>query len=457
MLAKLAEIVLSAKSSAVSGVLILAGGAVVSASAGAGTTGFTAQDAEPAAIVNVAQPASQPLGDDLVVVELAAEEPEADLPLVSEAECEDERSARAEARERIEAAFKKYDAGLESLRADLGGKGSAATYEAIDSADALLEEIRTQALGALDEMGLCQADLAARVEGAVAFAFSGGAAALLEVSDRAIAAMELVYDLARSTVLTELERLRPTPTPKPKATPKSSEKAKGREDDRKREESRKREKSERARCDETVHAAKKRLGRAFEEFHGGHDKLIRELKKWADERTLQVLHKNDEILHRTYDGTKERILRTGCASGEESGMALAERAAALLQQTYGESRGIALAASAHKPNRERCKEQMHAAKKVLYTNFEHFHGANDRLWKAKDGFSKSTSGAIKSADRIIHETYDRTKQGVHRAACGPNGSSAMELAANAAGVFEKAHQTARVAVGNELARSEDDD
>lgn len=444
----LAGIFLSAKASAVAGVMILAGGAVVSASAGAGMTGLM-QQPTPTPIVQVV--VDENVGDVDQVdegEEPAEREPEevADLP---EVDCDEEGTARDAARQRIDEAFAQYDAGLDELRTKLAGKGSAATYAAIDSSDALLIEIRTQADAALAEVGLCIADVAS--VGAIAFQ-GAGALALVEVSDRAIAAMETVYNLARSAVMAELERLAPKATPKP--TPKKTESPR---DKQKWEEEQARKQQERAkkeqwqRCDETVHAAKKRLHASFEQYHGGNDKLIWEIKKWASDSAMKTLHHNDEIFHRTYDDTRERILRAGCATGEGSGMALAARAEIVFRQTYESSRGAAAAASVNRPDRKKCEEQMYAAKKVLYANYETFHGGNDRLWKVLDGFSDSTANMIKTADRIIHETYDRTKEAIYKAPCGPNGSNAMELAANAAGIFETAHNEARRAVGKELA------
>jgi hypothetical protein len=441
----LAGILLSAKASAVAGVMILAGGAVVSASAGAGVTALM-QQPTPTPIVEVVGDENTGDVDQVDAGDPPADEPE-DVTDLPEPDCDEEGIARDAARERIDAAFVRYDAGLDELRAKLGGKGSASTYAAIDSSDALLAEIQTQADAALDDVGLCVVEVASIGE----IAFQGaGALALVEVSDNAVAAMETVYNLARSTVMAELERLSPKATPKP--TPKWTEKPR----DEKKWEQEQARKKESQRCDETVYAAKNRLHKAFEQYHGANDKLIWELKKWASDSAMGSLHRNDEILHRTYDGTRERILHAGCnTTGEGSGMALAERAEVLFRQTYEGSRGVAQAASVNKPDRKRCEEQMYAAKKVLYANFETFHGGNDRLWKVMDGFSESTSNAIKTADRIIHETYDRTKGAIYEAPCGPNGSNAMELAANAAGVFETVHNEARRAVGRELSEGGD--
>jgi hypothetical protein len=446
VLGNLAGILLSAKASAVSGALILAGGAVISASTGAGMTGLMRNDPEVTPIVNVVEPEES--DDDEFDFQPASEEPEDDesdteeIVPVGEPDCEGEETARAEARGRIDVAFKKYDAALDKLRAELNGKGSAAVYESLENADALLAEIHTQALGALEEMGLCLPDLAAGAQGAVAFNLSVGALALFEVSDRAIAAMETVYNLARSTVLQELERLKPTPTPKPKKTdrPKATEKPK---------------QTRAPHCDDAMYAAKKRLQKAFDEYHGGHDKLMKELKGWASESSMRAFWSADSVLHKTYDKTRERIINAGCATGEHSSMALAESAEIVLRETYQTSKELHGMLAVNKPDHEACEDAMYAAKERLYEAYEIWHTANDKLWSGVKSFGNEAAiDAAKGADQIIHETYDRTKQSIYNAHCTPTGSNAMQLAENAADVFEQAHHAARVAVAAELAKKD---
>lgn len=442
--AKLAGILLSAKASAVTGALILAGGAVVSASTGAGMTGFQRNDPQVTPIVNVEEPAESPLDD--FDFEPVSDEPvtEEEVVPVTEADCEDEQSARSDARGRIDAAFKKYDKALDKLAEDLKGKGSPAVYEALANADALLAEIHTQAISALEEMGLCEADLAARVDGAVAFSFSGGALALLEVSERTIAAMETVYNLARSAVLQELERLKPTPTPKPKKTeaPKRTEKPK---------------QTKAPRCDDAMYAAKDRLHKAFEEYQGGNYKMLKALKGWASESSMQAFWSADSVLRKTYEKTRSRIANAGCATGENSSMALAETAEVSMRQTYATSKELYATLIVNKPDHEACEEAMYAAKDRLYKAFEIWHTANDKLINGVKSFgSEAAIHAAKGADQIIHETYDRTKQSIYSAQCTPTGSNAMALAESAAEVFEQAHQGARVAVAAELAKKDDD-
>lgn len=445
--AKLAGILLSAKASAVSGALILAGGAVVSASTGAGVTGLQRNDPEPTPIVNVVEPEESPL--DEFVFEPVGDEPATEeiLP-VTEADCEDEQTARADARSRIDAAFKKYDKALDKLAADLDGKGSPAVYEALANADALLTEIHTQAISALDEMGLCEADLAARVEGAVALRLSGGALALLEVSERTIAAMETVYNLARSTVLQELQRLKPTPTPKAKKTeaPKKSEKARATE---------KPKHSKEPRCDDAMYAAKKRLQRSFDEYHGGHDKLIKALKGWSDDRSMSAFRAADEVLHETYDRTRERIVHAGCATGENSAMGLAERAEVVFRETYNTSKELFQIVAANKPQHD-CTDAMYAAKEVMYEAFERWHGANDKLISGIKSFaSKAAIDAARDADEKMHGTFDRTKEAIIGAGCTKDQAThVMRLAKEAARVFEVEHQKARAAVAAELAKKD---
>lgn len=445
--AKLAGILLSAKASAVTGALILAGGAVVSASTGAGTTGLQRNDPQPTQIASIVAPEESPPGE-LDVQPVSAEPVVRDkdeVQPVSEPDCDGEKSARAEARRRIDEAFKKYDAGLDKLAAELSGKGSAAVYEALANADALLAEIHTQAISALDEMGLCQ--VAAQVQGAVAFSPNGGAVALLEVSERTIAAMETVYNLARSTVLQELERLKPTPTPKPKKTekPKATERPKH---------------TKAPRCDDAMYAAKKRLQKAFDEYHGGHDKLIKDLKRWAGESSMKAFWSADSVLHETYDKTRERIVNAGCDTGEDSTMGLAERAQVVLRETYETSKSLHSMLAVNKPDQEGCEDDMYAAKDVMYDAFEKWHGANDKLWSGLKSFaSENAIEVARVADGTIHETFDRTKQRIIEAACSKeHEAQVMGLARTAAAQFEAAHQSARVAVANELAkRGEDDD
>jgi hypothetical protein len=440
---KILELILSAKSSAVSGVLILAGGAVVSASSGAGVTGFDLEETDPTPIVEVVEPEESPL-DELLDDEV--EEPDDDevLPPTA-ADCDDEGTARGQARERIETAFKKYDAGLDVLRTKLDGKGSAQTYAAIDSADALLAEIREQAIGALADMGLCDTEELGAAQGAVAFAFRGGAAALHEVAERAIEAMEVVYDLARSTVMAELERLKPTPTPKPKKTeaPKKSERPKA---------------TKAPRCEDAMYAAKSRLQKAFDKYHGGHDKLMKELKGWASESSMKAFWAADQVLHKTYDRTREKIVNAGCATGEHSAMGLAETAEQVLEQTYSSSRELFQTIAVNKPEHD-CSDSMYAAKDVMYEAFDRWHGANDKLINGLKSFA--SEGAIevaKAADRTMHETFDRTKQQIVSAPCTKDQEAhVMELAKTAAHQFEVAHQNARIAVAAELAKKPEDD
>jgi hypothetical protein len=437
--AKLAGILLSAKASAVSGALILAGGALVSASTGAGMTGLMRNDPDVTPIVNVVEPEQSP--EEEFELEPVSEEPETEeIVPVSEVDCDGEESARAAARGRIDAAFRKYDTALDKLRAELGGKGSAAVNESIENADALLAEIHTQALGALEEMGLCLPEGTA--QGAVAFGLSGSALALLEVSDRAIAAMETVYNLARSTVLQELERLKPTPTPKPKKTEKPRE-------------TKKPEWTKAPHCEDAMYAAKKRLQKAFDEYHGGHDRLMKELKGWASESSMKAFWSADSVLHKTYDKTRERIINAGCATGEHSSMALAEYAEIVLRQTYQTSKELYSTLAVNKPDHEACEDAMYAAKERLHEAYEIWHTANDKLINGVKSFgSERAIDAAKGADQIIHETYDRTKQSIYNAQCTPTGSNAMALAENAAGIFEQAHQAARVAVAAELAKKD---
>ena len=438
MLEKLLELFVSAKAGAVSGAIILAGGAIVSASTSAGVATVAMQDPTPTPIVQPLE-GSEPFEFEVTLDEPTEGAEETQAP-PADPGCGDDAAARQEARQRVHETFTKYHTALGQLRSELGGRGSAKAHAAIEQADALLKEIRTHADRAIVEMRCGRAaDVDEVLVQAAALALRGDAASMHEVADRAQGAMETVYNLARATVLAEIEALRPKPTAKPTAKPTTKPRN---------EWGKAREKP--ARCDDQMYAAKKQLHEVFEEVHGANDKLIWELKKWAAEGTLSALHRADKVMHETYDRTKEAIHRAGCATGESGGMALAERAGAVLRQTFSGSRGVAQAAMVHRPDRQKCEEQMSAAKRVLYANYERLHGANDKLWKISEGWSGGTRAAIENADRIIHGTYDRTKEAIYRAACGPNGSNAMELAANAAGIFETAHNSARRAVGKEL-------
>jgi hypothetical protein len=465
MLEKLLELFLSAKAGAVSGVIILAGGALVTTTAGSGVTTVTIQLPTTTPIVEVIEPDVDPDEQRFVAPvkhpsEKNDQKKAETAPTPPETSCEDESHARNEARQRVQDAFKKYHTGIAQLRGELGGRGSAMTHQALNEADEMLKDIANEADRALKEMSSCRksggededgddedaddeedqdGDDEDEVEQASASVLTGDVASMREIADRAIEAMAMVYDIAKSTFLGEKTALdiaakvkpTPKPTPKAKATPKSSK---------------------RPTCDDAVYAAKKVLSQAFDQFHGGNDKLIYDAKSWGDERTIQALKAADKVLHETYDRTKEAILKSGCATGDASGMELAKKAAAKLEQTYNGSKALYQVASANKPNKQACTEQMYAAKKVLQEAYDRWHGANDKLYYGIKSFgTESVVRTVKSADEVIHKTYDQTRDAIVKAACTPSGSNAMALAKSAAAVLEQTHVAARQAVAAELA------
>jgi vacuolar-type H+-ATPase subunit H len=460
MLEKLLELFLSAKAGAVSGVIILAGGALVTTTAGNGVTTVTIQLPTTTPIVEVVEPDVDQDEDRFTVPvkhpsEKKDQKKAENAPTPPEISCEDEAHARNEARQRVQDAFKKYHTGVEQLRNELGQRGSASTHAALKEADDMLKEIAGEADRALQAMSSCgerdgdeteddeeqdgeDAD-EDEVDQASANVLTGDAASMQEIADSAIEAMAMVYDIAKSTFIGEKTALdlaakaKPTskPTSKAKATPKPSK---------------------RPTCDDQVYAAKKVLSQAFDQFHGGNDKLIYEVKSWADERTTSALKAADKVLHETYDRAKEAILKSGCATGDASGVELAKKAAAKLEQTYSGSKALYQVASANKPNKQACTEQMYAAKKVLQAAYDRWHGANDKLYYGIKSFSSENAiRAVKSADEVIHKTYDQTRDAIVKAACTPSGSNAMDLAKKAAATLEQTHIAARQAVAAELA------
>jgi hypothetical protein len=185
--------------------------------------------------------------------------------------------------------------------------------------------------------------------------------------------------------------------------------------------------------------------------------MLKALKGWASESSMQAFWSADSVLRKTYEKTRSRIANAGCATGEDSSMALAETAEVSMRQTYATSKELYATLIVNKPDHEACEEAMYAAKDRLYKAFEIWHTANDKLINGVKSFgSEAAIHAAKGADQIIHETYDRTKQSIYSAQCTPTGSKAMALAENAAEVFEQAHQAARVAVAAELAKKDDD-
>lgn len=431
MLDKIIELILGAKAGAVSGVIILAGGALVTATTGAGVTTVTIQHPSASPIVEVID--TDPAEEEAEEPKKTAKPKVETKPVLDNTDCNEEAHAKNEARQKVQDAFAKYHGQLVDLKQSMNGRTTAKATDAIVQADGLLKEIRQQAVEVIESMGSCGREVDEPDETAQA-SLSGDALSMAEVAENAVVAMETVFNLAKSTLLAELESLK-TPTPTKKATPKPTSKA-----------------SKKPSCDDKVYEAKKRLSVAFDKYHGGHDKLVWDTKKWADERTKQALSAADQVLHRTYDKAREDILRSGCATGEQSGMAIAERAGVVLEQTYKGSHQLFQVASANKPATELCTKQMYDAKAKLSQAFEQWHGLNDKLiWSMKSHVSDQAMNVLNSADQVLHRTYDETKQAIYSATCTKTGSNALDLASKAAGVFQSTHIAARQAVAAELA------
>lgn len=203
VLDKLLDLIVGAKSGALSGVLIVAG-ALVTVSSGNGVT--TATGEHPAPSVEASAEPELPRVWDID----DAEPPE---PVAEAARDEDPRaaerapsscaeSASSEARAQVQTAFARYHAALQQLRRE---HTSSRAAETLTKADAMLREIAEKADGLLSEMGGCEG----------------------QVGERAAAAMETVYNLAKSAATAAptpkpAEKAKPKPTAKPKATPKPS-------------------------------------------------------------------------------------------------------------------------------------------------------------------------------------------------------------------------------------------
>lgn len=313
MTAKLLEIVLAAKSGALSGVLIVAG-AVVTVTASGGVTTVALEDhptATPTASLEVpAETAPEIVAEE---EEEPADEPEerdvAGAPVAPKPEvsCTTGEAARAEARERVAAAFAAHRGGLHELRAL---HRNARAIETLENAETLLREIADKADRALTEM--CDdVDM---------------------VADRSIAAMETVVNLARHGASvtptpkpTEKPKATPKPTAKPKVTPKPTSKATPKP-------------TRTPSCDDRLYANKLKMVAAYEKYHTLHDKLYYAVKRSANEATVKALLANDALIHSTYDSAKQQILSSGC--GGDMGAAVATRAAATFEGAYQRSAAL---------------------------------------------------------------------------------------------------------------------
>lgn len=294
MFEKLLELVLAAKSGALSGAILVAG-TLVTVTAGGGVTTITIDHPDtPAALERPAEAGPEPDDDDSAPADEADEvededgEDEDDGDAVAakpERSCAVADDVRTQARERVASALVQMRATLEELRDSHRGERSA---KALDQADEMLRELADKADRALAEM--CED--------------------VQVVADRAVSAMETVVSLARQAATV-------TPTPKPTARPKATAKP-----------------SRTPSCDDRLYATKQKLYASFERYHGLHDRLYFAHKRSGTELARLVIA-NDEQMHRTYDESKRQILGAGCSG--DMGAAIAAKAAAAFERLYQSS------------------------------------------------------------------------------------------------------------------------
>lgn len=311
MFDKLLEIVLAAKSGALSGVLIVAG-AVVTVTAGGGVTTVAIEPRSPT--VSVEAPADlQPLEEADEDGDEADEPEDTDEPERVAREERPERNAdttcavddgqRLEARERVASAFVAARDAIEQLRGTLR---SAHAVETLKNADAMLREIADKADRALTDM--CADENVGMI------------------ADRAVAAMETVVNLSKTAAT-----VTPTPkaTQKPKATPKPTEKPKAAA----KPTAKPTPKPARTpSCDDKLYANKLKMASVFEKYHTLNDKMYASVKRSASRATVQAVLASDKVMHTTYDAAKREILSSGCAG--DAGAAAAGRAASAFERAY---------------------------------------------------------------------------------------------------------------------------
>jgi uncharacterized protein YfcZ (UPF0381/DUF406 family) len=299
---KLLDLVLAAKSGALSGAILVAG-TLVTVTAGGGVTTITIDHpGTPPALERPAESGPEPDGDAADPAEEPEDEPEDDeddedgdepVALKPERACEVSDDARTQARERVASALVQMRATIDELR---GAHRSEKAAKALEQAEEMLRELADKADRALVEMcGDVQA-----------------------VGDRAVAAMETVVSLARQAAAVTPS---PKPTEKPKATPRPTPKPTPKP-------------SRTPSCDDRLYATKLTLHAAFERYHALHDRMYFAHKRSSTELAKLVIA-NDELMHRTYDESKQRILASGCAG--DMGAAIAAKAAATFERLYQSS------------------------------------------------------------------------------------------------------------------------
>lgn len=141
---------------------------------------------------------------------------------------------------------------------------------------------------------------------------------------------------------------------------------------------------------------------------------------------------------------------------------VAERAVAAMETVYNLAKDAVLVAPATPKPPEKgkaapapsktpsCDDRAYAAKKVLAASFEKYHGQNDILWKKAEARKSSAFAAVKSADKLMHDTYDATKSAILRGGCA--GDAGMQLAKTAGATFERAYVAAKAAMERAAAR-----
>lgn len=285
MFEKLLEVVLGAKSAAISGVIVVAG-AVMTVGGASGVTAVTVEEPplspaartaaapvpSPLALVRVPTPATQRDGESPPRAAVGTPDP-----------CEDEADARGEAREKVRTAYATYDAALEQLRAQRAAARIALTLE---RADAMLGDIAEKADALIAEMAECARP----------------------VAESAVAAMETVYNLARgAAAATPQPTARPLipparPTPKATQKPQRADRPKATA-----------KPTRTPGCDDRVNTSKKQLAATFDTFHSANDKLLAQIRSFASQRVVAAVKAADKVMHTTHDTSRAAIAKAGCA------------------------------------------------------------------------------------------------------------------------------------------------
>ncbi len=199
---------------------------------------------------------------------------------------------------------------------------------------------------------------------------------------------------------------------------------------------------------------------AYDRYHASIERLRSER---GASRYAATLTNADAMLRTIVDTADRAIADLPACSSEAApeasveGLArqVAERAAAAMETVANLTRGATATAPAtpapakpratEKPKSKTCDERVAAAKKELTASFDRFHSANDKLLSAAKG-SEAATAAVKSADKLIHSTFDATKARILRSGCTDGAGTA--LAAGAASTFEGAYSAAKGVVAS---------